>query len=158
MIKFIHSFKPVTALIAAAVMFFSLASIAAVTELTAKRVKPDYPTGSMAEWLATPTLWAWNPVNVRLGQHPDRPLGVTYIFPDATTASAWWDPVADPTGMPDGIPDTAVAYIHWVLDNDSGEFPGIMSKSDIPGFKSRNCIMSSGTEIRDQGTILPKDC
>jgi hypothetical protein len=153
-----NSFKPVTALVSAVIVFASLAGNAAITEDAAKRVKPDYPTGDMADWLASPDAWAWNPVNVRLGSHPDRPLGVTYIFPDAATANAWWDPIAEPNAMPTGIPDTAVAYIHWVLDNDSGEFPGIMSKSDIQGFKSKNCIMSSGTEIRDQGTILPKDC
>ncbi len=44
---------------------------------------------------------------------------------------------------------TAVAMIHWELDNGSGSFPGIMSYSDIDGFKSRNCIMSAGDVIID---------
>ena len=159
MINFRTSVKPFTAAIAGAVIFATLSSHAAVTEENAKRVKPGYPLGTMAEWLANPTEFAWNPVNVRLGKHPDRSLGVNYIFKDEADANAWWDPTDPATPEPpDGIPSTAVAFVHWVMDNDSGTFPGIMSYSDIDGFKTRNCIMSSGAEIRDQGTILPKDC
>ena len=156
--KLLHSLTPATVLIAATFMFATLSGNAAVDNPNAKRVKQDYPTGTMTEWLTNDDWWAWNPVNVRLGKHPDRSLGVTYIFKDEADANEWWDPIADPTGMPDTIPHKAVAYIHWVLDNDSGEFPGIMSKADVPGFKSRNCIMSSGSEIRLQGEIEEKSC
>ncbi|UCB55209.1 MAG: choice-of-anchor F family protein [Thiotrichales bacterium] len=136
----------------------------------------------MEDWLTRAGLFSWHPVNARLGHHPDRPdpndtnpddgldPGVIYIFPDGATANAWWDPVADPNGMPDGIPDTAVAYIHWVLDNRSGQFPGIMAIADDFNFKSNNCIMSSGEEIpidvngdgiyneADGGVTQPKTC
>ena len=107
----------------------------------------------MAEWLANPTSYSWNPDNVRLGFHPDRTdpndptgasPGVIYIFPDSTAANDWWDG-NDPVRT--GIPDTAVAYIHWKLDNNSGQFPGIMAITDDYEFKTNNCIMASGTTI-----------
>ena len=126
-------------------LLLSIPTQALITEENAKRVKEGYPTGGiMEQWLADPDAYAWNPVNLRVGNHPDRPGGVTYIFPDATTANAWWNGVGT---APDEIPDDAVAYVHWKLDNNSGSFPGIMAKSDVVGFKSRNCIMASGAEI-----------
>jgi hypothetical protein len=135
-------------------------------EQNAKRIKLDYPLGTMSQWLQTPDQYALNPVNIRAGKHPDKsdpnggPYDVIYIFPDEASANAWWDPIANPTGMPTTIPDTAVAFVHWVLDNGSGTFPGIMSKADIDGFKSKNCIMSSGATIPQPGVKdgIPKDC
>jgi MYXO-CTERM domain-containing protein len=136
-------------------------------ETEAKRIKQDYPLGTMTQWLVDEAnTYALNPVNIRAGKHPDKsdpnngPYDVVYIFPDAATANAWWDPITNPNDMPTTIPDTAVAFVHWVLDNDSGAFPGIMSKSDIDGFKSRNCIMSSGATIPMPGVKegVPKDC
>ena len=132
-------------------------------ESDAKRIKPGYPLGTMADWLANPKGYTLNPINIRAGKHPDRsdpeggPYDVIYIFPDENTASAWWDGNGTP---PDEIPDDAVAFIHWMLDNDSGSFPGIMSHSDIDGFKSRNCIMSAGDTIPQPGVKdgIPKDC
>ena len=116
----------------------------------------------MAAWLATNgTLHSWNPVNARLGTHPDRADGVIYIFPDAAAAETWW-PVAsinagDPP--PTGVPDDAVAYVHWALDNDSGEFPGIMAKTDDVDFQKLNCIMASGEtipfDVDKDGNLLP---
>jgi len=112
----------------------------------------------MADWIANPAIYSWNPLNVRLGFHPDRPdpndptgqsPGVIYIFPDAATADAWWDGTGP---VRTGIPDTAVAYIHWKLDNGSGQFPGIMAKTDDYDFKTNNCIMSSGTTIPEPQT------
>lgn len=117
---------------------------AQITEPNAKQVKDGYPTGNMEQWLAEPTAYAWNPVNLRQGNHPDRPDGVTYIFPDAASADSWWNGVGTP---PNEIPDAAVAYIHWALDNGTGTFPGIMAKSDVDGFKTHNCIMASGAVI-----------
>ena len=104
----------------------------------------NLPT-DMTEWMANSGQdYSWNPVNARLGTHPDRPDGVIYIFPDETTANAWWDGVGTPRA---GVPDNAVAYVHWALDNDSGEFPGIMAKTDDFDFKTNNCIMASGNTI-----------
>ncbi len=103
----------------------------------------------MADWLANPTDFSWNPENVRLGEHPDRSLGVIYIFKTEAAANAWWDGTGTPRP---GIPDTAVAYIHWKLDNNSGEFPGIMVKTDDYEFKTNNCIMASGTTIPEPQT------
>ena len=189
MINLRTSIKYLTVAMSSAMLFVSLSSYAAqgdgdgtgtgdgggggidpvenpYTADDAKRIKPGYPLGSMAEWLASPDQYALNPVNIRAGKHPDRsdpdggPYDVVYIFPDAASANTWWDPVANPTGMPTTIPDTAVAFIHWELDNGSGAFPGIMSHSDIDGFKSRNCIMSAGATIPEPGTQggIPKDC
>ena len=99
----------------------------------------------MAQWMANSGQdYSWNPVNARLGTHPDREDGVIYIFPDAATADTWWDGVGTP---PTGVPDNAVAYVHWALDNDSGEFPGIMAKTDDFDFGTNNCIMASGNTI-----------
>ena len=99
----------------------------------------------MAEWMANGGQdYTWNPVNARLGTHPDRLDGVIYIFSDETAANAWWDGVGTP---PAGVPDDAVAYVHWALDNDSGEFPGIMAKTDDFDFGTNNCIMASGNTI-----------
>jgi hypothetical protein len=116
----------------------------------------------MAAWLATNgTLHSWNPVNARLGSHPDRMDGVIYIFPDAAAAETWW-PVAsinagDPP--PQGVPDDAVAYVHWALDNDSGTFPGIMAKTDDLDFQKLNCIMASGEtipfDVDKDGNVIP---
>ncbi|MCK4707528.1 MAG: choice-of-anchor F family protein, partial [Gammaproteobacteria bacterium] len=99
----------------------------------------------MADWLTNPAKYAWNPKNVRRGSHPDRPDGVIYIFPDETSANAWWDGVTGVATVE--IPDSAVAYMHWELDDNSGEFPGIMAISDDKAFKINNCIMASGNEI-----------
>jgi hypothetical protein len=136
-----------------------------------------FPT-DMKDWLERSLLFSWNPINVRLGYHPDRPdpndanpddgldPGVIYIFPDGATANAWWDPLTE-DGPPTGIPDTAVAYIHWVLDNKSGQFPGIMAIADDFDFKTNNCIMSSGEEIPidanqdgiyNDNVFVPKTC
>ena len=145
--------KPLTAAVTGAIVFATLSTNAAFTEVNAKRIKQDYPTGTMGEWLQNADAFALNPINIRAGVHPDRddpeggPYDVIYIFPDAATADDWWDPIADPDDMPTTIPDTAVAMVHWELDNGSGSFPGIMSKSDIDGFKSRNCIMAAGDVI-----------
>ena len=95
-----------------------------------------------SDWYKNPTAYSWNPVNAREGKHPDRDDGVVYIFKNATDAAAWWDGI---TGEPPaGVPDKAVAYVHWALDNDSGLFPGIMAMTDDIGFQNNNCIMSSG--------------
>jgi hypothetical protein len=143
-------------------VFATLSSHAEITEPDAKRVKQDYPLGTMAEWLATPDAYALNPVNIRAGKHPDRsdpndgPYDVIYIFESEADAEAWWPLSANPAApMPDGIPDKAVAFVHWELDNGSGTFPGIMSKSDIDGFKSKNCIMAAGAEIPVPGPENP---
>ncbi|MGB5455944.1 MAG: hypothetical protein WBO18_08215, partial [Gammaproteobacteria bacterium] len=135
--------KPMTAAITGTIVFATLSTHAAITEEFAKRIKQNYIfADDMAQWLAEDDVYALNPVNIRAGVHPDHddpeggPYDVIYIFPDAATANAWWGP-NDPTGMPTTIPDTAVAMVHWELDNGSGSFPGIMSKSDIDGFISR---------------------
>jgi hypothetical protein len=157
--------RPLINTLAAAVVGASVAvsvvSYADELDLTMPAIKEStriFPN-DMKDWLERAALFSWNPVNVRLGHHPDRPdpndsnpddgldPGVIYIFPDGATANAWWDPVADPDGMPDGIPDTAVAYIHWVLDNKSGQFPGIMAIADDFDFKTNNCVMASGEQI-----------
>lgn len=145
--------KSLTAVIAGAIVFAVLSASAEKIE-PANRIKQDFPSDNMAVWLSTNAdTFALNPINIRAGKHPDRddpeggPYDVIYIFPDAATANAWWEPIANPAGMPTTIPDTAVAMVHWELDNGSGEFPGIMSKSDIDGFKSKNCIMAAGTTI-----------
>ena len=119
-------------------------------EENAKQIKLDYPLGNMESWLAEADKYALNPINIRAGKHPDRedPNGgaydVVYIFPTEALANEWWNGVGSP---PDEIPDDAVAFIHWELDNGSGAFPGIMSKADIAGFKSKNCIMAAGATI-----------
>jgi MYXO-CTERM domain-containing protein len=161
-ITFKHTFKPLAFAMLTAGLAFSATSYAEVTEPNAKRVKENYPTGTMTEWLQSDAAtYALNPVNIRAGVHPDRddpqggPYDVIYIFPDAATANAWWDPVAAPDGMPEEIPDDAVALVHWELDNGSGAFPGIMSKADVNGFKSKNCIMSAGLEIPVPGPENP---
>ena len=127
-------------------MLVSVAANAAYTE-------PGFPAvvqsstlpADMAEWMTNSGQdYSWNPANARLGTHPDRLDGVIYIFPDETTATAWWDGVGTP---PTGVPDDAVAYVHWALDNDSGEFPGIMAKTDDFDFGTNNCIMASGNTI-----------
>jgi len=155
--------KPLTAVIAGAIVFAALSTNAAITVDNANRIKQGYPLKSvdpdvntMEAWLDQADTYALNPVNIRGGFHPDRAdpdeLGgdydVIYIFPDAATANAWWDPTDSDT-PPVTIPDTAVAMVHWELDNGSGSFPGIMSQSDIDGFKSRNCIMAAGDVIPD---------
>ena len=121
----------------------------------------------MAQWLATPDDYALNPVNIRAGKHPDRsdpndgPYDVVYIFPDEASANAWWDPTNPATpNPPNEIPATAVAFIHWMLDNQSGSFPGVMSYADIDGFKSKNCIMAAGDRIPIPGVKdgVVKDC
>jgi hypothetical protein len=140
------------------------------TELAVPAVKSGYPA-DMASWLAAPADFSWNPVNARLGYHPDRPdpndtddtdgldPGVIYIFPSAAEAEAWQAAADIIAGDPikTGIPDTAVAYIHWVLDNRSGTFPGIMAITDDKEFKTNNCLMSSGGTIPEGGG-QPKTC
>jgi len=106
-----------------------------------------------SDWVKNPTAYSWNPVNAREGKHPDRDDGVVYIFKNATDAATWWDGV---TGEPPaGVPDKAVAYVHWALDNQSGLFPGIMAMTDDIGFQNNNCIMSSGLLIIDSETGQP---
>ncbi|MGB5582842.1 MAG: choice-of-anchor F family protein, partial [Gammaproteobacteria bacterium] len=154
-----------TAAITGTIVFATLSTHAAITEEFAKRIKQNYIfADDMAQWLAEDDVYALNPVNIRAGVHPDHddpeggPYDVIYIFPDAATANAWWGP-NDPTGMPTTIPDTAVAMVHWELDNGSGSFPGIMSKSDIDGFISRNCIMAAGDVIPVPGGFqIEKTC
>ena len=127
---------------------FSAGMLVSVTA-NAAYTAPNFPAvvqsttlpADMADWMTNSGDYSWNPVNARLGTHPDREDGVIYIFPDATTADAWWDGVGTPRA---GIPDSAVAYVHWALDNDSGEFPGIMAKTDDFDFGTNNCIMASG--------------
>ena len=124
-------------------ILFSVAANAAHTEIDFPAIvqSPSLPT-NMTEWMANSGQdYSWNPVNARLGTHPDRTDGVIYIFPDTASADAWV------TGGSIGVPDDAVAYVHWALDNDSGEFPGIMAKTDDVDFQKNNCIMASGTEI-----------
>jgi hypothetical protein len=111
------------------------------------------------DWYLNPTDYSWNPENAREGKHPDREDGVVYIFKDKSAADAWWNPLTNPNGMPEGIPDTAVAYIHWALDNASGLFPGIMAMTDDFGFQNNNCIMSSGVIIiNSEGGEEKKTC
>ena len=106
-----------------------------------------------SDWVKNPTAYSWHPVNAREGKHPDRDDGVVYIFKNATDAANWWDGV---TGEPPvGVPDKAVAYVHWALDNQSGLFPGIMAMTDDIGFQNNNCIMSSGLLIIDSETGQP---
>ena len=154
----------INALVVAGFGASALVSVAAYATVSV----PDVPAivqsatlpADMAEWMANGGVdYSWNPENVRLGQHPDRSLGVVYIFPDKVTADAWWDGVTTAT-PPAGIPNDAVAYIHWKLDNNSGEFPGIMAKTDDKNFKTNNCIMASGYEIpTEDGTgIEDKTC
>jgi hypothetical protein len=151
-----------TVAIAGAFIFASGAGHTEITETTAKSIVEGYPLGTMTQWLQSEsTSYALNPVNIRAGKHPDRedpnngPYDVIYIFPTEALANAWWDPVADPQGMPDEIPDDAVAFVHWELDNQSGTFPGIMSYRDVDGFKSRNCIMAAGDTIPVPGPENP---
>jgi hypothetical protein len=131
----------------AAGMLVSVAADAAhtATDFPAVVQSATLPT-DMADWLNNGQNYSWNPANARLGKHPDRPDGVIYIFPTADLANQWWDGqnLAD---QPAGVPDDAVAYVHWALDNDSGEFPGIMAKTDDFDYKTNNCIMASGNTI-----------
>jgi len=160
-IKLRTSIKPLTVAITSAVLFATLSASAEITT-PATQIKVDYPLGSMSEWLINQAdTYALHPANIRAGKHPDRsdpndgPYDVIYIFPDEASANAWWDPVASPTGMPTTIPDEAVAFVHWELDNGSGTFPGIMAKTDVDvsvdNFKSRNCIMAAGATIPEKG-------
>lgn len=147
--------KLATTLIASAIVLSTFSVTADITEFNAKRIKQDYPvTLTMGEWLqASSDIYALDPINVRAGKHPDYddpeggPYDVIYIFPDAAAANDWWDPIAEPSAMPITIPDTAAAFIHWQYDNGSGSFPGVMSKSDVDGFETRNCIMAAGDSI-----------
>jgi hypothetical protein len=137
---------------------------ATVTNPDHAAIKPGFPT-SWTEWTSAdvnPDLssclagecFGWNPRNVRPGNHPDRGdddpnnPDVIYIFPsdyDFNAVDAW-----DGTG----IPDDAVAYVHWELDNGSGEFPGIMAISDDWAFRANNCIMASGDTIPGPDGVL----
>ena len=132
-------------------MLISATANAVYTEVDMAAIEDGFPT-SMEDWIANPMKYSWNPENVRRGNHPDRPDGVVYIFKNKTDANTWWNGIGTPR---DGIPDTAVAYVHWVLDNESGFFPGIMSVSDDRDFKMLNCIMSSGYLLPDG---QPKTC
>jgi hypothetical protein len=128
-------------------MLISAAANAAYTVDYMPAIQSGFAS-DMADWISNDTKYSWNPANVRQGTHPDRPDGVVYIFPDAAAAELWWPLVANPAApMPTDIPDTAVAYMHWALDNDSGLFPGVMAISDDPDFKMKNCIMASGATI-----------
>ena len=114
--------------------------------------KDGFPL-TRSDWVKNPTAYSWNPVNAREGVHPDRDDGVVYIFKNAADAGAWWDGI---TGEPPvGVPDKAVAYVHWALDNDSGLFPGIMAMTDDTAFQNNNCIMSSGLLILSSETGQP---
>lgn len=158
--KKIHLIKTLATAGISASMLISASSNADHTE-------PNFPAivdsatlpADMADWINNPTKYSWNPVNVRLGSHPDRPDGVIYIFPDEATADAWCSVAGSCTTPPAGVPDDAVAYVHWALDNDSGEFPGIMAKTDDVDFQKRNCIMASGEtipfDIDKDGNQLP---
>ena len=144
----------------AASMLIGVSAHAVYTEADMPAIQNGFPS-SMSDWIANPTKYAWDPVNIRRGTHPDRSLGVVYIFPDEASAEAWWPIKANPSApMPSGIPDDAVAYIHWKLDNNSGMFPGIMVISDDKNFKSNHCFMASGTTIpTEDGTgTLDKKC
>ena len=121
---------------------YTVTGVPAIVSGTAEDPTPGYPA-DMQDWLTNPTRYAWNPVNVRLGKHPDRPNGVVYVFENAADAEAF----SDGSTAPDFIPDTAVGYIHWDLDNGSGQFPGIMAITDDFGFKTNNCFMASGEQI-----------
>ena len=159
--------KAMTIAVFSASMLISTIANAQFTVDDFPAIKSSFPL-DMAQWVSDPDKYSWNPANVRRGKHPDRPDldndgmdrgGVVYIFPNANIANAWWDPKADPTGMPDGIPDTAVAYMHWALDNDSGLFPGVMAVTDDVDFQNRNCIMSSGLFVlapdpKDESTLI----
>jgi len=157
--------KPLVTAMAAAGLTSLLAfsSAHAITYDDMAAVNSNFPIGvdyatSVSHWYDNPTLYAWNPVNVRPGSHPDRPDGVVYIFADAAAADLYWDPTSgDP--IPTHVPDTAVAFIHWALDNDSGTFPGIMAKTGDTDFKLWNCIMASGSSIPDgpDPNTLPDD-
>lgn len=121
-------------------------------------IKSGFPL-DMAQWISDPDKYSWHPANVRQGKHPDRPDGVVYIFKNKADADAWWNPVTNPTGIPDGVPDKAVAYMHWALDNDSGLFPGVMAITDDLDFQNSNCIMSSGfIIIGEDGKATKKTC
>ena len=160
MIKLQTKIKPLIVAISSAILFATLSAGADVTAFDTGAIKVDYPVEqSMAQWLIDKDEYALNPVNIRAGKHPDRsdpnggPYDVVYIFPDEATAQNWWpDGVGTP---PDGIPDDAVAFIHWELDNGSGAFPGVMAKTDVnvdvDNFKSRNCIMAAGATIPKKG-------
>jgi len=114
--------------------------------------KDGFPL-TRSDWVKNPTAYSWNPANAREGKHPDREDGVVYIFKNAEDADAWWDGI---TGEPPvGVPDKAVAYVHWELDNQSGLFPGIMAMTDDIGFQNNNCIMSSGLLIISSETGQP---
>ena len=167
MIKLQTSIKPLTVAITSAILFASLSTNAELI-IDANAVKVDYPVQqSMQQWLIDKDEYALNPVNIRAGTHPDRsdpndgPYDVVYIFPDELSANTWWNGEGSP---PDGIPEEAVAFVHWELDNESGTFPGIMAKTDVvtsvDNFKSRNCIMAAGATIPQKGEPdgIEKNC
>jgi hypothetical protein len=128
---------------------YTVTGVPAFVSGTADNPELGYPP-DMQSWLAEPTKWAWNPVNIRAGNHPDRgdddpaTPDVVYIFENADDANDFSNGSAP---YPDYIPDTAVGFIHWELDNGSGEFPGIMGITDDFSFKTNNCLMASGATI-----------
>ena len=140
-------------------MLISATANALYIEEDMAAIKSGFPL-DMEKWAVAPENFSWNSANIRQGTHPDRPDGVVYIFKNKTDADAWWNPIANPTGMPTTIPDTAVAYMHWALDNDSGLFPGVMAITDDLDFQNSNCIMSSGFIIIDSetGVSAKKTC
>jgi len=146
--------KTLTTAAMGAGMLISVSANAVHTVFNMPAIQNGFPS-SMADWMSNADKYAWNPENVRLGTHPDRSLGVVYIFPNETQADAWWDGITG--NPPTGIPDDAVAYIHWVLDNDSGLFPGIMAISDDKQFKTNNCFMASGTTIPTEDGTSTED-
>ncbi|MBE9564421.1 MAG: choice-of-anchor F family protein [Proteobacteria bacterium] len=135
-------------------MLVSAAANAVYTEPGMPAIQSGFPS-DMADWMANPTNYSWNPENVRRGKHSDRPDDVVYIFLNKTAADAWWDGLGGTP--PAGIPDTAVAYMHWALDNGTGMFPGIMAMSDDTSFKTNNCIMASGTTIPTEDGTSTED-
>ena len=76
----------IKALVVAGFGASALVSVAAYAAVTV----PDVPAivqsetlpADMTEWMANGGVdYSWNPVNARLGEHPDRSLGVIYISP-----------------------------------------------------------------------------
>jgi hypothetical protein len=149
--------KPLIAAMAAAGLtsLLAVSSAHAVENATLSAIKPTDMTSppTPTEWETNTNDYSWSAVNARLGTHPDRADGVIYIFPTGYDFST--NPYSG-----QGVPADAVAYVHWALDNDSGEFPGIMAiTDDTLDYKFKNCIMASGSTIpTDVGTTQIKTC
>ena len=98
-------------------MLISATANAEFTVADFPAIQDGFPL-DMTQWVSDSDRYSWNPANVRRGKHPDRPDldnngvdkgGVVYIYKNKDDADACWNPVANPTGMPDGIPEKAVA-------------------------------------------------